>query len=632
LPGQNVRRAAVEGNLTPASGFASFPIQMGMDTVYARRASFVGLILSLAMVCAQAAGSITTIALTGDDAWGVAGAKFGALQAGPLNNSGEIAFTAQLQEGVAGVGAGDDEGIWQFDGSTATLLAREGLGGVPGVEGGSFYAFHDVVIDTTGGVAIRAELAQEGSIDGGNNQGLWRFTGGVGSLVSRTGVGNVPGVTGASFGNLPRLRLGDDGLLVYDATLKLGGGVNTSNDAGLWRHDLVGGTLAARESITASPGVSGATFRTIRAPRVNDNRQFVFAASLNQLGSVTPSNDFGIWKFSDAGGELIARKGIGNVPGVSSTNFDELGDPTINAAGQVAFTSTLTNGGAINPSNDVGVWLYSGTSGTLLARTGSGGVPGLPGADFEEFQTLLLSDSGEVLVEFRLAAGTAGVTTENDLGLWTFQSGENHLVARTGSGGVPDVSGASFFDFGDLAFNAQGFTAVEATLATGGDVSTENDEGLWLLGHSGGGRLIAREGDQLAGRTIAALSFVGNSGGNDGRPSGLNALGQVAFQASFTNGDSGLFLYSWLAADFDGDGDVDDNDLEQWEFAMGTAASADANLDGDSDGEDFLTWQRQVGLGAPILASPATTLPEPATFVMLLVGFSAVVPRRSQPV
>ncbi len=624
-----MRRAAVEGNLTSVPDCASFLIETGIDPMCSRRASFVGIFLSLATVCAQAAGPVATIALTGDDASGISGAKFGALHAGPVNNSGAVAFTAQLQDGVGGVGTGDDEGVWQFDGSTATLLAREGLGSVPGVAaGGSFHTFHDVAIDATAGVTIRAELAEGlGGVNSGNKVGLWRFTGGVGSLVSRTGVDNVPGVTGASFGKLPTLRLGSDGLLVFDATLKLGGGVSTSNDSGLWRYDTVGGTLVARESITSSPGVGGTTFKNIRAPNVNDNRQFVFAASLTQIGSVTALNDFGIWKFSDAGGELIARKGVGNVPGVSSTNFDALGDPTINAAGQVAFTSTMTNGGSINPSNDAGVWLYSGTTGALLARTGSGGVPGMPGANFEEIQTVLLSDSGALLVKALLASGSAGVTSENNLGLWRLHGGENHLVARTGSGAVPDVSGASFFDFGDLAFNAQGFTAVAATLA-GGGVSSVNDEGLWLLGHSGGGRLIAREGDQLAGRTIASLSFVGNSGGNDGRPSGLNALGQIAFQASFTNGDSGLFLYSWLASDFDGNGGVDGDDLQQWELAMGSQNGADADLDGDSDGEDFLIWQRQVGLGTPILASPVTAVPEPTALIMLLVGFSAIISRR----
>ncbi len=42
-------------------------------------------------------------------------------------------------------------------------------------------------------------------------------------------------------------------------------------------------------------------------------------------------------------------------------------------------------------------------------------------------------------------------------------------------------------------------------------------------------------------------------------------------------------------ADFDNDGDVDGNDLAQWEDNFG----ADADSDGDTDGADFLAWQRQ---------------------------------------
>ncbi len=46
-------------------------------------------------------------------------------------------------------------------------------------------------------------------------------------------------------------------------------------------------------------------------------------------------------------------------------------------------------------------------------------------------------------------------------------------------------------------------------------------------------------------------------------------------------------------ADFDNDGDVDGNDLAQWEDNFGADANADADSDGDSDGADFLAWQRQ---------------------------------------
>lgn len=555
-----------------------------------------------------------------------------------MNSSGQLVFTGQLQEGFGGVSLGDDQGVWSADGATGTLLAREGSGNVPGVAGGNFHALLGTAVDDTGSVVLRAELTQEGSIDSTNCQGLWRFVDGVGSLVARTNSGNVPGVTGGSFESLSTtLPLGGDGLLVHYAKLRYDPPITTSNDAGLWRQELTGGgSLLVREMTVPAPGVGGGTFLDFLPPRVNDNRQIVFLAALKRIGDIDLLNDAGIWRYSDSGGELIAREGVGNVPGVSSTTFSAFSEPTINAAGQVSFSATMNHSGGVDSSNDAGIWLSTGTTGSLLARTGSQGVPGVPGADFLEFDipestTPLLNDLGEVLVKARLATGSAGVTSGNDLGLWKLRGTGGQLVTRTGSGGVPGVPGASFLDFGDYATNQQGFTVTEATLAQGGDIDAGNDSGLWLLGHSGG-RLIAREGDSLAGHTIESVSFVGYSGGNDGRSTGLNAVGQVAFQASFANNEgSGLFLYSYLAADFDDDGDVDGADLSLWELAMGESAGADADLDGDSDGKDFLIWQRQRGLTALSSAAASQSVPEPATAILLIWAIAALAHRRRAP-
>ncbi len=82
-----------------------------------------------------------------------------------------------------------------------------------------------------------------------------------------------------------------------------------------------------------------------------------------------------------------------------------------------------------------------------------------------------------------------------------------------------------------------------------------------------------------------------------------------------------------IAGDFDGDGDVDDDDLSQWEGDYGNNGDSDADGDGDSDGADFLAWQRNFGTGVPIVAA-AAAVPEPSYWhltismglVMLLHG------------
>ncbi len=86
----------------------------------------------------------------------------------------------------------------------------------------------------------------------------------------------------------------------------------------------------------------------------------------------------------------------------------------------------------------------------------------------------------------------------------------------------------------------------------------------------------------------------------------------------------GLVKYV-LPGDFDGDFDVDGDDLSRWEGDFGLNGDSDADNDGDSDGADFLTWQRNFGIGVPLVAN-STAVPEPgscllSTLGLLFVGF-----------
>jgi hypothetical protein len=71
------------------------------------------------------------------------------------------------------------------------------------------------------------------------------------------------------------------------------------------------------------------------------------------------------------------------------------------------------------------------------------------------------------------------------------------------------------------------------------------------------------------------------------------------------------------AADFSGDGVVNDEDLGSWRSGLddpiGNLANGDANRDGVVDGSDFLIWQRSLNV------SPAvTSVPEPAATSLAL--------------
>ncbi|MEO2049961.1 MAG: PEP-CTERM sorting domain-containing protein [Pirellulales bacterium] len=85
-----------------------------------------------------------------------------------------------------------------------------------------------------------------------------------------------------------------------------------------------------------------------------------------------------------------------------------------------------------------------------------------------------------------------------------------------------------------------------------------------------------------------------------------------------------------FSADFDNDGDVDGDDLAQWEGDFGGPGS-DADSDGDSDGSDFLAWQQQFGSGVPVAAALGA-VPEPSTlFLAGLAGcFGLLITRRKK--
>lgn len=75
-------------------------------------------------------------------------------------------------------------------------------------------------------------------------------------------------------------------------------------------------------------------------------------------------------------------------------------------------------------------------------------------------------------------------------------------------------------------------------------------------------------------------------------------------------------LISAGPGDFDSDGDIDSDDLIQWEGDYGVNGDSDANDDGRSDGIDFLTWQRnQAGTQA---TAALTAVPEPNSMMLVM--------------
>jgi hypothetical protein len=195
------------------------------------------------------------------------------------------------------------------------------------------------------------------------------------------------------------------------------------------------------------------------------------------------------------------------------------------------------------------------------------------------------------------------------------------LVAREGNS-APGTS--DHFDFiADPILNDAGQTAVFGYL----DSSETTDRGIWAEDGAGVLTLIARAGDLFDVddgpgtdfRTIDDLRFTESSG----QSSGFNNSGQLAFQATFTDGSSGVFVSNRVAAvsgDFDQDNDIDGADFLKWQRGETPSPLSSADLD---------AWKSNYG-NASTLAVSTTTVPEPSTLLLGTLAIFGVVLRRSR--
>jgi hypothetical protein len=386
-----------------------------------------------------------------------------------------------------------------------------------------------------------------------------------------------------------------------------------------------------------APGTAGNYSSIIRTnPPVNDVGQTATA-----VGILDPVSGQHIATAIYAGNSqslnLLALTGA-TAPGTSATYNTVVGGASmpLNSAGDTVFTARL-QGGDVTSQNEYGLWRSRNGAAELLVRQGDtaiAGVDGLADVTFGvNFGTTraIIDDSGQVVFSATLVG--ADITPANQYSLWSARDGELTLLVQAGTvaPGTADV----FSSLAVSTFSTNRLGQVAFLGVAGGN------SGIWAQDPSGALRLIVRSGDTIevepgVSRTITGLeilmpsSGLAPSGGSDGRARFFNDAGQILFGATLDNGQKGLFvsdLAGYYMADFDRDGDVDGDDLADWQSAHGINDSADADGDGDSDGRDFLIWQRQFGSG--VGAAEAVVVPEPATAILLASVLLTVCARRS---
>lgn len=560
------------------------------------------------------AQAVRTVALSEDQAPGMpAGKKFGDL-AYSIPDHPVINDIGQTAI-IARQTASSFHGLWSEGSGSLKLVARSGLPAIGTPNGVNYGAyFLRPLLNSSGKVVFLANLTG-GGINNTNDAGIWYEDAGTLALIAREGDHAFGTASGVSYGDLGTPLLNSAGHIAFGSTL-VGEGINSTNNYGIWSEGSGSLELIARTGNHAPHTPSGVTFREFIRPSLTLNSigQMAFLAGLAGA-TVNSSNDQGIWLGGSSSLTLLVREGD-FVPGTPiGTYLSSLNSPAINSASQVAFSGTYSGS-----EFGSGIWSTTSDSLRLVARYGTP-APGMPnGVVFSlSFSDPVLNLSGQTA--FSAVLSGPGINSSNAYSIWSEGSGTLALVARTGDHAPGTPAGVTFkWIFENPQLNSAGKVAFITEL-TGSGVNLTNDVGIWAEDATGSLQLIAREGDQLEVapgdfRTIQYLNFYENfSNNSDDHPSGFNDLGQLVFSAYFTDRTSGVFV-SNLVAYLPVPGDFDG--------------------DGNVDGRDFLAWQRGISpapfssgdlsdwqsvYGNPL--SAVTSVPESSSVFLALFVFCA---------
>ncbi len=226
--------------------------------------------------------------------------------------------------------------------------------------------------------------------------------------------------------------------------------------------------------------------------------------------------------------QVIARQSL---PAPSGGNYNSISTaPTMNGAGKIAFSSSLTGGSATEG-------VFAGTPGALQTVVLAGDVaPGAGGRVYSSFVSTSLNIPGQLAFQANLTSDGIVFTS----GIFLQSGGVVDPIAVQG-GTAPGGALFSSFD-GSPELNNLGQLAFQATLS-GSGVNASNDKGLYI-GSLSGLTQVVREGqvidvDSGPGldlRTIASIGFSTSRSGS------FTDSGFITYTLAFTDDTSGVFV------------------------------------------------------------------------------------------
>jgi T5SS/PEP-CTERM-associated repeat protein len=520
-----------------------------------------------------------TVADSGDVALG-GGAGTGAIQ---ILSGGRVNIGQGGASGKLRVQHIINDGVLNFDHTDDELITDQMLGGGSiNKSGAASTTTLRRVFDFTGSFSVETGvLALQGSVNGNDylasNGGTLRFDGSAVDL------------------NLASVRAGAGGVVEYD-----GASVRDGFLRGPGEHSILDST-------------SPTTFTAITTFNSTSIVQNGAASFVNFVNGGALTNNVPL----TFDGGVIASTGSVQVHSTLTT-LD------VGNSGVV----TVNSGGVID--NQVGNFVCGGGSRTLV---NSGGVINLAsGTTVELNGALLVNDgtiNGDTNVNFgSLATGTGEFGLVNITQGGEFSPGNSPgqatlAAANFGAGGryrfeLSDAAGSAGAGYDSLLIDGDLNISAGATTNSRFTIEVASLDGLNQPGQAEGFDPAQSYAFTLATTGAGITGFAPEKFAIDVSDFENDLAGG---RFSLVESDSKLVLRfsPQLSADFDNDGDVDGDDLDQWQGDFGLNGESDADRDGDSDGSDFLAWQRQL-VGPPSHLPVGVAVPEPAALALALVA------------
>jgi hypothetical protein len=413
--------------------------------------------------------------------------------------------------------------------STFSLVVESGDAAPGGASQRTFESFGAPLLNDVGQTAFSGTIFEQGAAINGR-AGIFTVSNGAPEVVAAVGDA-VPGDRDLTYGDFGDISINTGGQVVFGATVRRAG---DAESAGIFTR-----SGARALSGDAPAGVPDVRFDSFTDVSLNETGAVAFRATLRNNDPNPGPDPDGRGIFVDD--TLVVRQGD-PVPGGGGLTYTTLQEGLgFNDAGEVAFRASLP--GFVDPNGD-NILVSNGgiftSTGRTVARVG-GAVDGLDGLRYQRFSgDVALNNDGETAFVAQITG--PGVDPGND----TVLVGPSGVLARQG-GMAPVADGALFTGFegttavslndaGQTAF--MGFLDRRLTSGTVGSTPIGNTA-IFLSDRAGPLTTIVRSGQQIDFgngdlRTVSNLSFS---------QEGLNASGQLAFLAFFTDGSAGLVIY-----------------------------------------------------------------------------------------